>query len=88
MKRRTKSILEELNSIGNSVDSSYLIENTAVNLIAGVSNLVSLIRETYKDEEIANDLEKRLLNSIRTGDETKFIRGINVARKPTKRQKK
>lgn len=86
MKRRTKSLLEELNSMGDSLDNSYLIENTAVNLVAGVSNLIKLIHETYKDDEqIANDLEKRLINSIRSGDETKFTRGINVARKNTKK---
>jgi hypothetical protein len=79
MKRKTKSILEELNSISDSYESSYLIENTGTNLIAGISNLINLIKENY-DEEISNDLEKRLINSIKSGDETKFIRGVYAAR--------
>lgn len=85
MKRRTKSLLEELNSMGDPTDNSYLIENTAVNLIAGVTNLISLINETYKDDDqTASDLEKRLMNSIRSGDHAKFIRGINAVRKKEK----
>lgn len=79
MKKKTKSILEELNSISDNRDNTHIVEHTALNIIASTSNLISLIRETY-DEEISNDLEKRLLNSIRTGDEKKFLRGIYKTR--------
>lgn len=79
MKKKNKSILEELNSISDSYEKTHLIETTALNLIASSKNLINLIKETY-GEEISNDLEKRLLNSIRSGDENKFIRGINKAR--------
>jgi hypothetical protein len=86
MKRKTKSILEELNSISESYESSYLIENTGINLIAGISNLIQLIKENY-DEDVASDLEKRLINSIRSGDESKFSRGIESVRKKTNSKK-
>lgn len=75
MKKKTRSILEELDSIGKYYDKKQIIENTAKNVIASVSNLMILIKETY-DEEVSSDLEKRLISSIRTGDEKKFIRGI------------
>lgn len=78
MKRHTKSILEELNDIGNDYDRQHLIASRGANVIASVTNLVTLIQETY-DENTSNDLVKRLLNSIRTDDPTKFKRGINKA---------
>lgn len=78
MKKRTRSILDEINSISNLHDRKYLVENTANNVIASAGNLIDLINETY-DEETANDLIKRLINSIRTQDEMKFRRGIRKA---------
>ena len=41
-------------------------------------NLVNIIHEHY-DHEIASELERRLLNSIRGQDNKKFIRGIRKA---------
>jgi len=78
MKKRTRSILDEINSISNQYDKKYIVENTAENVIASASNLIQLITETY-DEETGQDLIKRLINSIRTQDETKFRRGIRKA---------
>ena len=78
MKKRTRSILDEINSISNLHDRKYLVENTANNVIASAGNLINLINETY-DDETANDLIKRLINSIRTQDEMKFRRGIRKA---------
>jgi hypothetical protein len=78
MKPRTRSILSELENISKHYDQKQLVETQARNAIASVNNLISLIRETYS-EDISNDLEKRLLNSIRTGDETKFVKGIRRA---------
>lgn len=78
MKKRTRSILDEINSISNHNDRKYLVENTASNVIASAGNLIGLINETY-EPEAANDLIKRLINSIRTQDATKFQRGIKRA---------
>lgn len=75
MKRHTRSILEELNSMSAQVDQKHIIENQADNVIASASNLVNLIRETY-DDEVSNDLIKRLINSIKAHDPSKFKRGI------------
>jgi len=75
MKKKTRSILEELDSIGKYYDRTQVVENTAKNIIASVSNLISLIHETY-DADTAADLEKRLFLSVKTGDEKRFVRGI------------
>lgn len=75
VKKRTRSILEEISRIDIHKDKEHFIENTANNVIAGTENLINLINETY-DEETARDLTKRLLNAIRTQDPKKFQRGI------------
>lgn len=78
MKKRTRSILDEINSISDAQDRKYVVENTASNVIASASNLIRLITETY-DDETSQDLIKRLVNSIRTQDPNKFTRGIRKA---------
>jgi len=78
MKPKTRSILSELETISKHYDKKQLVETQARNVIASFTNLLSLIRETY-NEETSNDLEKRLFNSIRNGDETKFVKGIRRA---------
>lgn len=87
VKRRTRSILEEISRIDIHKDKEHFIESKASNIVAGTENLISLINETY-DEETARDLTKRLLNAIRTQDPKKFERGIrkvNESRRCTKR---
>lgn len=84
MKPKTKSILEELENISKHYDQKQLVENRARNVIASFTNLVSLIRETYS-EDVANDLEKRLFNSIKNGDENKFVKGIRRANQSTEK---
>ena len=78
MKKRTRSILEEINTISRGRDRKYLIESNASNIIASAINLIEMISESY-DEETANDLTKRLVNSIRSQDIKKIERGIKKA---------
>jgi hypothetical protein len=52
-----------------------VIESRASNVIQSAINLLKLIKENY-DPEAAGELERRLLNSIRSGDTNKFMRGI------------
>lgn len=75
MKKRTRSILEELNSLNLSRDTDRMIETSASNIIESAINLLNRIGNTY-DEATAGELERRFLNSIRTGDPKKFKRGI------------
>jgi len=75
MKKRTRSILEELNNLGRDQDNDLLIETSANNIIESAINLLNRIGNTY-DENTAGELERSLLNSIKSGDPRKFKRGI------------
>lgn len=75
MKKKTRSILEELNSLGRSRNTVSLIETRGANIIESSVNLFHLIREQYGPEE-AGELERRFLNAIRAEDPKKFIRGV------------
>jgi len=75
MKKKTRSILEELNNLGRRADSDLLIETTASNIIESAINLLDRIGQNY-DAETAGELERRFLNSIKSGDPRKFKRGI------------
>ena len=84
MKKRTRSILEELNSVHGRRDPDRSIDTTANNIIESSINLLTRIHETY-DMETASELERRFLNSIRTGDPRKFKRSMQKiieAKKP------
>jgi hypothetical protein len=74
MKR--KSLFEELNSISYDKDNKRLVEQKGEHIIAGAINLMEFIDANF-DEETANDLQKRLVNSIRAKDPRKFKRGMN-----------
>jgi len=75
MKFKTRTILQELNSIAERRDTESLIESRATNIINSACNLMVLIHKTY-DEDTALDLERRLINSIKGNDAAKFTRGI------------
>jgi hypothetical protein len=74
-----RSLVDELTDYAPVKDRDLFIESRAQQVLASVSHLMHLIRESY-DEETADDLQKRLLNSIRTEDETKFRRRIRQIR--------
>ena len=80
MKRRTKSILEEISNLVPEEDRENILENRANHVIASAVNLINSLRETY-DEDLANELERRLLNSIKSQDSSKFARGIRKAKR-------
>ena len=75
MQKRTRSILEELSSMSVQRDKSSLVESRANNVISSAINLLNYIRENYNEEQ-ALELERRLLNSIRSQDPQKFTRGV------------
>jgi hypothetical protein len=79
VKRHTRSLLEELNSISVKKDAESVIETRATHVIDSAINLIATIRENF-DPEAAFELEKRLLNSIRAADPAKFTRGIRKIR--------
>ena len=80
MQKRTHSILEELASISPQRDKKSLVESRANNVISSAINLLNYIKENY-DADTALELERRLLNSIRSQDPSKFTRGVRRLRK-------
>jgi hypothetical protein len=80
LQKKTRSILDELDSHLLTKDRESLMESRASHVIQGAINLINTIRESY-DEESASELERRLINSIRAQDPSKFSRGIRRLRK-------
>ena len=79
MKRSTRSLLEELNSISTKKNSEAVIESRAAHVINSAINLLNLIKENY-DPEQAYELERRFINSIKGSDPNKFVRSIRKLR--------
>lgn len=75
MQKRTRSILTELDNMALNRDKENFVETRATNVIQGAINLLQFIKENY-DLDTAGELERRLINSIRSGDINKFSRGI------------
>ena len=75
LQKRTRSLLAELDSLRIQKDRESFVESRATNVIQGAINLLQFIRENY-DPETAGELERRLVDSIRSGDSSKFARGI------------
>ena len=75
MKKRTRSILEELNSFGATYSIDKQIETSANNIIESAINLLNRISNTY-DDVTASELERRFINSVKSGDPKKFRRGM------------
>ena len=79
MQKRTRSILDEIDSLLVHRDRENLVESRANNVITSAINLINYIKENY-NAEAADELERRLLNSIRSQDPNKFIRGVRKLR--------
>lgn len=79
MKKTTRSLLEELNSISLKKNGEAVIESRATHVIDSAINLLNLIKENYSPEQ-AYELERRLINSIKGGDPAKFVRSIRKLR--------
>jgi hypothetical protein len=79
LKRATRSLLEELNSISDKKHGEAIIEARATHVIDSAINLLNLIKENFNPEE-AYELERRMINSIKGGDSSKFVRSIRRLR--------
>ena len=79
MQKRARSILDELDTLLVHKDRENLVESRAAHIMQGAINLINYIRENY-DPVQADELERRLLNSIRTQDPDKFKRGVRKMR--------
>ncbi len=83
MLKKTRSILDEIDSHLLNKDRENVLESRAGHIIQGAINLIQTIRETY-DADSAAELERRLLNSIRAQDPSKFQRGIRRIKNESK----
>jgi hypothetical protein len=75
MQKKTRSLLEELEAIGNDRDMTHVIENRAHNIITSAINLIELINKHY-DKDTSELLEKKLLSSIKGRYQARFAKSI------------
>jgi hypothetical protein len=75
MERKTRSLLEELEALGNNRDTKHIIESRAHNIITSAINLIEMINKHY-DADKALVLEKKLLSAIKSKDQSRFAKSI------------
>ena len=73
MKAVTRTILDELTNGLPEHNRNLLVESRGNHIITGAINLLTSIKENYGDA-VADEMERRLLNSIRGRDTQKFAR--------------
>ena len=75
MQKKTRSLLEELDSMYVERDSRHVIENRANNIIASAIRLLEQIDQSYTPEQ-AENLTRKLINAIKLRDPGKFTRTV------------
>ncbi len=75
MQKQTRSLLEELEAIGNNRDTKHIIESRAHNIITSAINLLEMINKNY-DPEKAQILERKLLSAIKARDQGRFSKSL------------
>lgn len=72
---QSKSLMDELESYISNKNKHLVIESRADNIISSAVNLLESIHESFSPEE-AEELTRRLINSIKNKDPSKFRRKI------------
>ena len=75
MQKKTRSLLEELDSMYVERDRRLIIETRADSVIAGAIRLIEQIESEFGPEQ-ADNLTRKLLNAIRTKNADKFSRSV------------
>ena len=75
MQKKTRSILEELDSLYTERDNRHIIENRANNIITSAIRLLEQIDKSYSPEQ-ADNLTRKLINAIKLRDPGKFTRTV------------
>ena len=75
MQKKTRSLLEELDSMYVDRDQRHIIENRANNIISSAIRLLEQIDESYTAEQ-AENLARKLINAIKLRDPSKFTRSV------------
>ena len=81
MKKRTRSLLEEINSLAPKKDKTAILESKGNNAISSIINILEMIDSNY-DADTAQDLTKRIMLSIKNRDPERFNRGVKKIRGP------
>jgi len=82
MRKKTRSILEELQNYRN-YDPDFMIEGSATNILESVINLMTRVDKQY-GSDTSMKIEKKFINALRTGDTDKFSRSLKRIIKETK----
>lgn len=75
MKKKTRSILSELQSFLPKDNKDIIVENRASHIIESAINLMEQIYKSYPQEQ-AEELEKKFYSSVRCRDGRRFERSI------------
>jgi hypothetical protein len=75
MQKKTRSLLEELDTLYVERDRRLLIETRANSLIENAIRLLEQIDQEYTPEQ-ADNLTRKLLNAIRNREPGKFVRSV------------
>jgi nucleoside-triphosphatase THEP1 len=75
MQKKTRSLLEELQALGNERDINHVIESRAHNIITSAINLLEFINKRF-DKDVSEALEKKLISAIRGRDQTRFAKSL------------
>ena len=75
MQKKTRSLLEELEAVGQNRDLTHVIESRAHNIITSAINLIELINKSY-DKKTSEILEKKLLSAIKGKEQARFSKSI------------
>jgi len=75
MQKKTRSILEELETLYAERDQRHVIENRAANIIASAIRLLEQIDSSYTPDQ-ADNLRRKLINAIKLRDPAKFTRTV------------
>jgi hypothetical protein len=75
MQKKTRSLLEELDSMYVERDRRLVIETRANTLIENAIRLLQQIDEEYTPEQ-AENLTRKLINAIRNREPGKFVRSV------------
>jgi hypothetical protein len=82
MQKQTRSLLQELEALGNNRDTTHIIESRAHNIITSAINLLELISKHYPEEQ-AQILERKLLSAIKSKDQQRFSKSLRKNREPS-----
>jgi hypothetical protein len=75
MEKKTRSLLEELETLAQNRDTKYIIESRANSIITSAIHLLEVIQRNFTPEQ-AEILERKLLFAIKNRDSEKFARSL------------